>query len=105
VCDSSDSVREHVAVPTAELKTGYRTAFPHVSREGEGSMDAFWIMDHLDTKPQPPLNGFDEAVAFIATPVFKQFLGIELPFRTSRPEYPRISFSPRMTLVNGRLGA
>jgi hypothetical protein len=40
-------------------------------------MDAFWIMDHLDTKPQPPLSGFDEAVAFIATPFFKELLGIE----------------------------
>jgi len=40
-------------------------------------MDAFWIMEHLDRRPQPPLSGFDEAFAFIATPVFKQFLGIE----------------------------
>ena len=40
-------------------------------------MDAFWIMDHLDTKPQPPLSGADEFWAFFATPVGKQFLGIE----------------------------
>jgi hypothetical protein len=40
-------------------------------------MDAFWIMDHLDTKPQPPLSCFDEAVAWFATPVFKEFFGIE----------------------------
>jgi hypothetical protein len=41
------------------------------------SMDAFWIMNHLDRTRQPALSSFDEAIAFITTPVFKQFLGIE----------------------------
>jgi hypothetical protein len=40
-------------------------------------MDAFWIMDHLDTRPQPPLKWYDEAFAFFFTPVGKEFLGIE----------------------------
>jgi hypothetical protein len=40
-------------------------------------MDAFWIMDHLDTHPQRPLSGFDEAVAWFATPIGKELLGIE----------------------------
>jgi hypothetical protein len=40
-------------------------------------MDAFWIMEHLDKKVQPPLSGFDEVFAFFATPVGKQLLGIE----------------------------
>jgi len=40
-------------------------------------LDAFWIMDHLDTRPQPPLGGFDEAVAWFATPIGKELLEIE----------------------------
>src|SRR5258708_12287124 len=37
-------------------------------------MDAFWIMDHLDTKPQDALGWADEAFAFLFTPVGKQLL-------------------------------
>ena len=40
-------------------------------------MDAFWIMEKLDKKPQPLLSGFDKAVGWFTTPVFKEFLGIE----------------------------
>jgi hypothetical protein len=40
-------------------------------------MDAFWIMDHLDTRPQPPLNALDEVPALLFTYVFKSILGIE----------------------------
>ena len=40
-------------------------------------MDSFWIMDHLDREPQPPLSGFAEAVAVLATPIGKELLGIE----------------------------
>lgn len=40
-------------------------------------MDSFWIMEHLDRQPQPPLSGFAEAVAFLATPIGKELLGIE----------------------------
>jgi hypothetical protein len=45
--------------------------------EGNKSMDAFWIMDHLDTRPQPSLKWYDEAFAFFFTPVGKELLGIE----------------------------
>jgi len=40
-------------------------------------MDAFWIMDHLDTKPQDALSWADEAFAWFATPIGKELLGIE----------------------------
>ena len=40
-------------------------------------MDAFWIMEHLDRQPQPSLSGFAEFVAWFATPVGKELLGIE----------------------------
>jgi hypothetical protein len=40
-------------------------------------MDSFWIMDHLDKKPQDPLSDFDCFIGFFTTPVVKEFLGIE----------------------------
>jgi hypothetical protein len=34
-------------------------------------------MQHLDTRPQKPLNWADEFFACLATPIFKELLGIE----------------------------
>jgi hypothetical protein len=44
-------------------------------------MDAFSILDRLDKQPQPPLGGFDEAVAFIATPYSKKSLTLKIGMR------------------------
>ena len=40
-------------------------------------MDPFWIIEHLDRKPQDALSWGDRTFAFFATPIGKELLGIE----------------------------